>query len=153
MGLFDQRADLCRVSNARALSANLRQAARSRERTCALISGTIGMLTESSVTPSPISSGTAAGSEPSAPQSPTHLLCNEAPSTIAEMARSTAGCRPSSLRPSVGCTRSIARMYWVRSLLPIEKKSATVAKRSASMAAAGVSTMLPSSGRGETPSS
>ena len=64
------------------------------------------------------------------------------------MRRSTAGDSPSTCGASRGWPRSIASVYWVRSFVPIEKKSTSVANWSASSAADGTSTMMPASMRG-----
>ncbi len=60
------------------------------------------------------------------------------------MRRSTAGCRAEARSDSSGLVRSAASVYWMRSLVPIEKKSAWRASTSAMSAAAGTSTMIPS---------
>ena len=54
---------------------------------------------------------------------------------------------------SVALIRSIAKTYWVRSFVPIEKKSASFASVSASTADAGVSIMTPRDTGSTTPSS
>ena len=65
-------------------------------------------------------------------------------------ARSVAAPRDAARPPAAraaDCVRSIASVYWVRSLVPIEKKSASCANWSASSAADAVSTMMPTGDR------
>ena len=137
-------------SAARARSASCRLASRRRRRICALTEGIDGKLTLSSSTPRPRRIGTARESLAMPPQTPTHLPRERAPSTVCAIRRSTAGLRPSTCGASFGCPRSIASVYCVRSLVPIEKKSASRANCAAMIAAAGTSTMMPT-GMGGTP--
>ncbi len=60
-----------------------------------------------------------------------------APLQVWSIIRSTAGCRASMRAASSGLPRSMASTYWVRSLVPIDRKSASAAIRSAVTAAAG----------------
>ena len=78
-------------------------------------------------------------------------LCACAPSMVCAMSRSTAGFSASTFGASFGWPRSIASVYCVRSLVPMEKKSASAAKVCAMTATAGTSTMMPH-GIGATPS-
>jgi hypothetical protein len=56
------------------------------------------------------------------------------------------GCSGSNISASSSCSRSTASVYWVKSLVPMLRKSDTSASFAAPSAAAGVSTMLPSAG-------
>ena len=108
--------------------------------------------TLSSSTPSPISTGTACGSPASraADADPPPLRVRAGRRSARSGAAPTDGARrPAGASP--GWVRSIASVYWVRSFVPMEKKSASRAKRSARSAAAGVSIMMPT-GNGGTPS-
>ena len=60
------------------------------------------------------------------PQTPTQLPAASRRRTVWSTSRSTAGCRPSACWASIGCMRSIASTYWVRSLVPMEKKSTSL---------------------------
>ena len=57
--------------------------------------------------------------------------------------RSTAGWRASWKRASSGLPRSAASTYWVRSLVPMLKKSTSLASSRAMIAADGTSIMTP----------
>ena len=59
---------------------------------------------------------------------------------------STAGCEGSYSAAAAVSARSLARVYIVRSLLPMAKNSASLASMSAVSAAAGTSIMMPSGG-------
>ena len=88
---------------------------------------------------------TPAGSDAMSPQRLTCLPRRLPCATTCPISRSTAGCSGSlsaATRPPL--SRDAAITYWVRSLLPIEKKSA--GSSSIAMAAAGISTMMPSGG-------
>ena len=57
--------------------------------------------------------------------------------------RSTDGSAAEYSSATVSLVRSTASVYWIRSLVPIEKKSTSFARWSAIRAAAGTSTMMP----------
>src|SRR5688572_9272829 len=128
---------------ASARSARARHSISVRRRNASLIAGMAAGTADSSPTPSPTSSGAATGSDASPPQTATARPAVRAAAQTDWMAARIAGCSASSWPASVGCVRSIASMYCVRSLVPIEKKSACAARRAAPTAAAGVSIMIP----------
>ena len=97
----------------------------------------------SSSTPSPVRMSAPTGSPAMPPQTPTHRPAAAAARTVRSTARSTAGWSPSAWGASVGCVRSMASTYCVRSLVPIEKKSASRASSGAISAAEGTSIMTP----------
>ena len=57
--------------------------------------------------------------------------------------RNTAGCSGSYRCATVSSVRSIASVYWIKSLVPIDKKSSLCIKISRHSAAAGISIMPP----------
>ena len=59
------------------------------------------------------------------------------------MSRSTAGCSGSASAATPAFPRSAAIVYWVRSLVPTEKKSTSGARWSATSAAEGTSSIMP----------
>jgi len=79
------------------------------------------------------------------PQIPTHLPSAAAPATVWAISCRMAGFMASALAPSLGWPRSMARVYWVRSLLPMEKKLTSRANCRARTAVDGTSTMIPNS--------
>ena len=85
--------------------------------------GTSAAAMLSSVTPRPASRTAAAGSPASSPHTPTQRPWAAAPATVACTRRSTAGWGPASSAASRASPRSAAIVYWVRSLVPSEKKS------------------------------
>ena len=94
--------------------------------------------------PSPIRSGTAAGSDASPPQTATGRVLPRAP--LRRPADQAQHGRMQRVEPaaSCGCPRSIASVYCVRSLVPIEKKVGFAARSGRrDSAAAGVSIMAP----------
>src|SRR5258708_2122548 len=99
-----------------------------RLRMCAFTVAMLGTLTLSSDTPSPVKIAAPFGSPAMPPHSPTHLLSFLAACTVLSIMRSTAGCSASACLANCGCSRSMASVYWVRSLVPMEKKSISCAK-------------------------
>ena len=97
-------------------------------------------------TPSPSSSGVNFGAAANSPQIDTGMRIRSAASVANCTNRSTAGCIGSYSSATSLSARSTASVYAVRSLVPIEKKSASSASASADSAAPGVSIMIPSGG-------
>ena len=107
--------------------------------------GIAGGLMLNSVTPSATSFGTSAGSPAASLQTPVGMPAPSAARQVISMSRKTAGWSERNSFSNLSLPRSTARMYWVRSFVPIEKKSASRASSSAHSAAAGVSTITPTS--------
>jgi hypothetical protein len=98
---------------------------------------------ESEVTPRPRRTQASSGSAAASPHTPTGLPARSPAAAVIAMRRRTAGCH-GSVRVARGeDIRSAASVYWVRSFVPIEKKSTSAMKASARMATAGTSTMMP----------
>src|ERR1700741_3777465 len=74
------------------------------------------------------------------------MLRRCAASTANWISRSTAGCRGVYRSATCSSLRSIAKVYWIRSLVPIAKKSASAASASAASAAPGTSIIAPNGG-------
>ena len=96
-----------------------------------------------SVSPRPTSSVSSAGSDAISPQSDTGMRCRAAARRTMTIIRRIAGCSGSYSRDTRSSARSTARQYWIRSLVPMVKKSTSRASRSAVYAAAGISIMTP----------
>ena len=62
---------------------------------------------------------------------------------VISMMRITAGCVGRNMLATRLLTRSTAIVYWVRSFVPMEKKSTSRASTSVMMAALGTSIMMP----------
>ena len=77
------------------------------------------------------------------PQMPTQMPASWAALAVRSMRRRMAGWPESKRLLMLAFIRSAARVYWVRSLVPMEKKSTSLASTSAMTAAAGVSIMMP----------
>ena len=105
----------------------------SSSRIAALRSGMAAGAAESSVTPSPIRIGAAAISEARAPQTATRPRRGaRARHGLADQPQHGRVQRVDLRGELRRCPRSIASAYWARSLVPIERKSASAASRSAS---------------------
>src|ERR1700722_8736940 len=127
--------------------ASSRQASIRSDRIPRLTAGTMAGPTEAPRTPSPSNRGTANRSAATPPQTATILPAAAPALAAAAMSLSTAGCKASARPASSAWPRSIARVYCVRSLLPMERKSAARMRLDANSAAAGVSIIAPSSMR------
>src|SRR5205085_9819892 len=132
-------------SRSSARAAASRQASTVTRRSAALTAAMAAGATDSSCTPSPTRSAAPAGMEARPPHAPIGRPWRPAASAAARIRRRTAGWKASTSPATIGLPRSMARTYWLRSLEPIEKKSASAASRSASIAAAGVSIITPNS--------
>ena len=93
--------------------------------------------------PMPTRAVASTGSAAASPQTPTGLPACLPASAVIAISCSTAGCQA-----SVRCARSVAIrsaaiVYWVRSLVPIDRKSTTSSIWWASSAALGISTITP----------
>ena len=95
------------------------------------------------VTPSPTRTQASSGSAAASPHTPTGLPTASPASAANWTSRSTAGCQGSVSWARALAIRSAAIAYWVRSLVPMEKKSTSARKRSAWSATEGTSTMMP----------
>ena len=114
------------------------------ERTACLAAGIAGGAMLSSSTPSPIRTAAASGSAAISPHTATRVVAPAA-SVIAAISRSTAGSSGSASRATAALPRSAARVYWVRSLVPMLNRSTSAAAARAWRASAGTSTMTPTS--------
>ena len=91
-----------------------------------------------SVTPSSTSFGIISGSPAASPHTPTCILAALAASQVRLIRARTAGWSALWSRRSRSLPLSAARVYWTRSLVPIEKKADCSASSPAQSAAAGV---------------
>ncbi len=98
---------------------------------------------DSDDTPSPTRTQASSGSAAASPQTPTGLFTARPAFTAVATSNSTAGCQGSVSVASSADIRSAAIVYWVRSLVPIDRKSTCSRMRSASNAAAGTSIITP----------
>ena len=87
--------------------------------------------------------GSSRRSPPSSPQMPIQMPLAWAASAAIFRARRTAGWWGSKNLPRSLHWRSQARVYWVRSLVPTEKKSTCLARSLAMSTEAGVSIIMP----------
>ncbi len=109
----------------------------------ALTAGIRGPATLSSSSPRPTSTGRAAGTSASSPQRPTHLprAVGVVDDRLEQPEERRVG--PRVERGDRALSRSAARKYWVRSLLPMLKKSTSSHSASIRNATDGTSTMTP----------
>ena len=98
---------------------------------------------DSDVMPSPIRMQASSGSAAASPQTPTGLPISTPAAAVFSIRRSTAGCHGSVNVARLDDIRSAAIVYWVRSLVPIEKKSTSLRNACGMIATAGTSTMIP----------
>ena len=99
------------------------------------------------VTPRPASTTASSGSLAASPQTLTGFPAARPAAAVIAMSRSSAGCHGSSSGASSPASRSAAKVYWLRSLVPMETKSTCSTIRSAHSAAAGTSIITPAIGR------
>ena len=99
---------------------------------------------EYSSSPIPSNNGTMIGSPAASPHIPAHLpsLCAESITCLTS--RKMDGLYGWYKYETCSFPRSAAIEYWIKSLVPIEKKSTYLANWSAKTAAAGISIMMPS---------
>ena len=136
-----------RERSASASAASARQAARSRRADQRLGLGIAAGGTDSSVTPRPIRIGDGAGiAGEAAADAGRPAVRASRPRTVSAISRRTAGSSPSSPAASAGWPRSIASAYWRQVVGADREEVGLLGERSAIIAAAGVSTMTPSSG-------
>src|SRR5882757_1800879 len=133
--------------------ASARQSAMRSARIWRLIACIAAGTTESSRMPKPSRMGTAIRSAAMPPHTATVFPASIPAFAVSAINLSTAGCSASVRPASAAWPRSIASVYCVRSLLPIDRKSTSRSKTDALSAAAGVSIMAPSLIRGRLPSS
>ncbi len=95
----------------------------------------------------PSSSRVAAQSPAISPQTATGVPALRAVRIVMPISRSTAGWNGSYNDATSWSERSIASVYWIRSLVPIDRKSSLRTKRPAVSAAAGTSIMPPTGKR------
>ena len=93
--------------------------------------------------PIPMSAVASSGSAAASPQTPTGLPASVPAWAVIAISWSTAGCQGSVRWARSVAIRSAAIAYWVRSLVPMERKSTTSSIRCASSAALGISTITP----------
>ena len=136
------------VVASRARTASARQASSETSRTRAFTAGTCPVPTDSSPTPRPRRSGTAARSPASAPQTAAGIPCLRAAAQVRAIRWRTAGSSASARGERRGWPRSIARVNWVRSFVPMVTKSASFRNASARIAAEATSTVIPARRRG-----
>ena len=133
----------CRTASApsapNAAAARVAASPLSRPRTRCLIAGTARGVTLSSRTPSPTSNAVARSSAASSPHTATGTPVRHTAST----SFSTPGSYGSPTSATAALPRSAASAYWVRSFVPMLKKSTCGAKACAFSAAAGTSTIDP----------
>src|SRR5882672_1073972 len=141
------------VASSRQRLASARQSAMRTARIWRLIAGIAAGTTDSSRIPKPSRTGTAIRSAATPPHTATVLPASMPAFAVSAINLSTAECSASVRPASAAWPRSIASVYCVRSLLPIDRKSTSRSKTEALSAAAGVSIMAPSLIRGPLPSS
>src|SRR5713101_7909717 len=112
-------------------------------RTCCLIASSCAGCIENSRSPKPSRRRVMAASPAISPHTATGVLACFAPRMVCAMSCSTAGCSGSYRCATVSSVRSIASVYWIRSLVPIERKSSLRTKYFKDSAAAGTSIMPP----------
>src|SRR5450759_1541099 len=134
-------------SAASARAANCRAAPTSVARTTCLAAGIRTAAIESPVTPRQRSRGHATGSPATSPHTATLRPPSAAARATRSIRRSTAGCRASASAATSALPRSAAKTYCARSFVPSEKKSTCGTNASTMRAAAGTSTMIPTSMR------
>ncbi|MER3390909.1 MAG: hypothetical protein RIC81_00130 [Microcella pacifica] len=93
--------------------------------------------------PRPTSTGARRASAAPSPHTLRGVPVRAAAAPTSEIMRSTAGCHASVSSASSPDCRSAAIVYWARSFVPTETKSASAHSSSATMTAAGVSIMMP----------
>ena len=104
-------------------------------------------LTESLSTPMAASTAAPRGSAAARPHTDTLMPWRRAAATVRSQRASTAGWSASWRLSSDPLVRSAAMAYWVRSFVPIEKKSTWGATASAVRASEGTSTIAPTGGK------
>ncbi len=87
--------------------------------------------------------GVSAVSPAISPQTLTPLPCALHSAMVCATSCSTAGCSGSYRCATDSSARSIASVYWIRSLVPIDRKSKYFRKMRSVRAAAGISIMAP----------
>jgi len=98
---------------------------------------------EKAFNPSPSSKRVIVWSPAISPQTETDFPNRSPALMVLAIKRSTAGCK-GSYKPSTSLSaRSIAKVYWTRSFVPIDRKSSSWAKGSMAIAMAGTSTIAP----------
>src|SRR5687767_10965216 len=107
----------------------LASAARSPRSTCLASASAVGAMLNS-VRPSPTSRARSTGSAAISPQTATGTRRRRPARATSPTVRRIAGCRGSYRRDTRSSVRSTARQYWMRSLVPMLKKSASSARRS-----------------------
>src|ERR1051325_6291888 len=112
-------------------------------RTSHLSSGSAGGATESVVKPRPSRSTAESGSDAISPHTLTAIPRAVPAARTSRSRRRIAGSCGVKREAMCALPRSTARVYWVRSLVPTLKKELTLASRSATTTAAGVSIITP----------
>ena len=110
-----------------------------------LICGSMVGATLSSSTPRPMSNGTAAGSPAISPHTPVQIPWRWPASMVICSSRSSAGCVGSYRSATFSFNRSTAKVYWIKSLVPMLKNLARSPSPLAVSAAEGISIMMPTS--------
>src|SRR3989454_2321830 len=131
-------------SSLRASSTRARASARLSARMTCFTDGMAAGFMLSSVIPSPTRMTAATGFDAISPHTETRRPVRAAASTTRRTRCRIAGCSGWERYDTDSLPRSMARAYWIRSLVPMEKKSTSRARRSAISAAAGTSIITPS---------